>query len=178
MSRFDLSTQLTNYSALSDQEEDFRRQMLWLLRTESFPFHRDSFPAHFTGSMFVVSPDHQRMLLLHHKKLGYWLQPGGHSDGDTNTFQVALRELQEETGLQVQNHPRNIFDLDIHPIPAHKHEPEHFHYDVRFLVEVDPGCEIIIDPKESADFKWFSLDEVAQLHGWSGWQRVVAKLGK
>ena len=72
-----------------------------------------------------------RVLLAHHRKLGRWLQPGGHSDGDPDTLAVALREAREESGLDVQALDDAIFDLDLHRIPARDREPAHLHFDVR-----------------------------------------------
>ena len=75
------------------------------------------------------------VLLTHHAKLGRWLQPGGHSDGDPDTLAVALREAREESGLDVGALDDAIFDLDVHRIPALGREPAHLHFDVRFLVQ-------------------------------------------
>ena len=77
------------------------------------------------------------MLLAHHAKLGRWLQPGGHSDGDPDTLAVALREAREESRLDVRALDDTIFDIDVHGIPAHGREPAHWHYDVRFLVQTE-----------------------------------------
>ena len=78
-----------------------------------------------------------RALLAHHRKLGRWLQPGGHSDGDPDTLAVALREAREESGLEVRVLDDAIFDIDVHAIPAVGREPAHFHFDVRFLVQAE-----------------------------------------
>ena len=77
----------------------------------------------------------ERVLLAHHRKLGRWLQPGGHSDGDPDTLAVALREAREESGLEVRALDNAIFDIDVHGIPACGCEPAHLHFDVRFLVQ-------------------------------------------
>ena len=78
-----------------------------------------------------------RVLLAHHRRLGRWLQPGGHSDGDTDTLAVALREAREESGLDVRALDDAIFDLDLHRIPARDRETAHLHFDVRFLVQAE-----------------------------------------
>ena len=62
-------------------------------------FERSCVPGHVTGSAWLVSHDRSRFLLTHHRKLGRWLQLGGHSDGDPDTAQVALREAREESGI-------------------------------------------------------------------------------
>ena len=100
-------------------------------------FHRSCRVGHITGSAWLVDIAGDRVLLAHHAKLGRWLQPGGHSDGDPDTLAVALREAREESGLDVRALDNDIFDLDVHRIPAHGREPAHLHFDVRFLVQAE-----------------------------------------
>ena len=100
-------------------------------------FHRSCQVGHVTGSAWIVDRTGERVLLTHHRKLGRWLQPGGHSDGETDTLAVALREAEEESGLEVRALDAAIFDLDVHPIPALPGEPAHHHFDVRFLVRAE-----------------------------------------
>lgn len=89
---------------------------------------------HLTASAWLVSADGERVLLTHHRKLGRWLQLGGHADGESDLAAVALREAEEESGLPGLVLEPGIFDLDRHRIPARGDEPEHWHYDVRFVV--------------------------------------------
>ena len=129
--------------------------------------HRDCFertcvPGHVTGSAWLVSHDGARFLLTHHRKLGRWLQLGGHSDGDADTAAVALREATEESGIRgLRVAPISgvvqPLDLDAHEIPARGDEPAHVHYDVRFLVVAPPGATIAIS-EESLDLRWFATD--------------------
>lgn len=133
-------------------------------------FNRSLLIGHITGSAWVVSPDRRQTLLIHHRKLDRWLQPGGHADGDLDVAAVALREAQEETGLtslrlispagaSVQAHQSPpIFDVDIHTIPARNDVPEHLHYDIRFLLEAE-SVEPFGTSDEIRDVRWFSLDE-------------------
>lgn len=123
-------------------------------------FTRAHLAGHFTGSAWVVSRDGERALLLHHAKLGRWLQPGGHADGDTDLAAVALREAEEETGLPGLVVESGIFDLDRHGIPARGAEPEHWHWDVRYVVR----CTSDEAPRlnnESRAFAWRAIDELA-----------------
>ena len=100
-------------------------------------FHRSCRVGHITGSACLVDIAGDRVLLAHHRKLGRWLQPGGHSDGDPDTLTVALREAREESGLDVRVLDDAIFDIDVHRIPARDREPAHLHFDVRFLVQAE-----------------------------------------
>lgn len=115
---------------------------------------------HLTGSAWVVSADGRRVLLLHHRKLKRWLQPGGHADGDADLARVALREAQEETGLRDLAIEREIFDLDRHRIPERGDEPEHWHYDVRFVVRARGDEDFVIND-ESHALAWRDVADVA-----------------
>jgi len=127
-------------------------------------FERSLLKGHITGSAWIVSPDRQRILLIHHRKLDRWLQPGGHADGDPDVAAVALREAREETGLTSLRfvchggHPPAIFDVDIHTIPARGDVPEHLHYDIRFLVEADPSEPFGVSD-EIKNIRWFLVSD-------------------
>jgi 8-oxo-dGTP pyrophosphatase MutT (NUDIX family) len=123
-------------------------------------FERSHVPGHFTGSAWLVSGDGERVLLTHHRKLGRWLQLGGHADGDGDLARVALREAQEESGLADLVVEPAIFDLDRHRIPARGSEPEHWHYDVRYVVHAT-GSEAFVVGEESLALAWRSIRELA-----------------
>jgi 8-oxo-dGTP pyrophosphatase MutT (NUDIX family) len=133
-----------------------------LLRTDrdALAYRRERRAGHFTGSAWVVSADGARVLLTHHRKLDRWLQPGGHADGDTDLARVALREAEEETGLRDLVLEPGVFDLDRHAIPARGDEPEHWHYDVRYLVRAT-GSEEFVVSEESHALAWRDVRDVA-----------------
>jgi 8-oxo-dGTP pyrophosphatase MutT (NUDIX family) len=114
---------------------------------------------HFTGSCWLVSKDGERVLLTHHKKLGRWLQLGGHADGDSDLAQVALREAEEESGLRDLRVEPTIFDLERHAIPARGAEPAHDHHDVRFVVHAT-GNEDYVLSDESHALAWRVIREL------------------
>ena len=124
-------------------------------------FHRSCRTGHVTGSAWIVDAGGDRVLLTHHRKLGRWLQPGGHCDGDPDTLAVALREAREESGLEVRALGESIFDLDVHPIPARGHEPAHHHFDVRFLVRADDDRYRVSE--ESSALAWVPAEGVGAL---------------
>ena len=140
-------------------------------------------PGHFTASGFVLSPDGASVLLVLHRKLERWLQPGGHVDpGDADLFAAACREVGEETGL-VDLRAANdklpgaaIFDGDIHPSPARKAEPGHEHFEVRFLMRADTLD--ITRNDETHDAAWVSLCELSQRMTSPCEERVIRKLRK
>jgi len=111
---------------------------------------RTCVPGHFTGSAWLVSADGERALLLHHRKLDIWVQPGGHADGEGDLASVALREAEEETGLAGLRLEGGVFDLDRHAIPARGSDPEHFHYDVRFVVRAGADETFVVNEEAHA----------------------------
>ncbi len=141
---------------------------------------RTCLPGHLTGSAWVVSDDRRHVLLTHHRKLGRWLQLGGHADGDPDLLRVALREAREESGLErlAPWSPTGagafVLDLDIHPIPAHGDEPAHDHHDLRFLLVAGPGQEIRIS-EESLDLRWVPLRDLPRLADEESMLRMAAK---
>ena len=165
---------LTGYVGSGD-ESNFKTRFIELLLQED-AFQRIHLPGHITGSAFIVSEDYTQTLLVHHAKLNKWLQPGGHADGDVDVARVAMREANEETGLQnlvLTSH--EIFDLDIHIIPTRKDFPQHEHYDVRYLLKASPSEKIIVS-EESHDVKWIKLSELEKYNNESSILRMRDKL--
>ncbi|MFN2507153.1 MAG: NUDIX hydrolase [Chthoniobacterales bacterium] len=149
--------------------------MLDLLAETADCFLRSCFPAHFTGSALVLSADRRRTLLHHHRKLDRWLQFGGHCDGDADVLAVARREAQEESGIDsLAVLTPDPFDLDIHKIPARGEEPEHWHYDVRYILAAPPDA-MFRQSAESRELRWFTPEEMGALDLDAALRRLVAK---
>jgi 8-oxo-dGTP pyrophosphatase MutT (NUDIX family) len=144
------------------------------------PFDRNIAEGHLTGSALVVSAAADRVLLLHHRKLHRWLQPGGHADpGEASGEAVALREAREETGIDgLALHPTapRPLDVDIHAIPARGDEPAHEHLDLRYLVVAPDGAALTLKTEESNDLRWFRWDELPPLGLDPGLARALAKV--
>jgi 8-oxo-dGTP pyrophosphatase MutT (NUDIX family) len=150
-SRSDLIALLTAYDASDPDEQDYRIRMLDLAAVAHDPFRRTEYdPGHFTASGFVLNPDGDRLLLIHHARLGIWVQPGGHVDpGDPSLLEAARREIVEETGI-ARLHPvtEGLVDIDIHRFEPSGDQPEHLHFDVRFAFVADradlrPNAEVL-----------------------------------
>jgi 8-oxo-dGTP pyrophosphatase MutT (NUDIX family) len=160
--RSQLAPWLAAYRAQDADERGHLARMLALLEAPGDPFARDHFvPGHFTASAFVVAPDGDALLLIRHPKLGRWLQPGGHIEaGDSGLLAAARRELREEVGMdEAALAVDGIFDLDVHRIPALGREPEHEHFDVRFLFRA--GERALPEGRGEGDaLRWFSLREI------------------
>jgi 8-oxo-dGTP pyrophosphatase MutT (NUDIX family) len=143
------------------------------------PFDRSIAEGHLTASAVTVSEDGTHALLVFHRKLDLWLQPGGHAEpADTTAESVALREAREETGLRALTlHPQasRPFDVDIHAIPARPGEPAHEHLDLRFLVLAPVGEALERQAAEHAALRWFRWNELDDLGLDPGLRRALAK---
>ncbi|MFN8093373.1 MAG: NUDIX hydrolase [Vicinamibacteria bacterium] len=143
------------------------------------PFDRAILEGHLTGSAITVSHDGARVLLLHHRKLDRWLQPGGHGDpGETTGEEVALREALEESGIRgLSLHPSapRPLDVDVHDIPARGHEPAHEHLDLRYLVVAPEDARIAPDLAELHEIRWVAWDGTEALRPDHGLRRALAK---
>jgi 8-oxo-dGTP pyrophosphatase MutT (NUDIX family) len=170
-----LSELLQQYIPQYEAEKKFKEQFLKLIEHPR-AFHRDHLPGHITGSAWVLNHDQSKVVLVHHAKLNRWLQPGGHTDGDENVVGVALRELEEETGVKsVKPLSSGIFDLDIHPIPARKDFPMHDHYDVRFAFVANEDEPLVVS-EESHDVKWVTLKELSVFSDNDSLHRMAKKI--
>src|SRR5690606_36649145 len=127
-----------------------------LLHDPADPFVRARRAGHFTAAAWLVDGGGTRLLMTHHRKLGRWLQLGGHADGDRDLARVALREAGEESGLSGLRVMSGIFDLDRHLIPEHKGVPAHWHYDVRYIVCTTREDFIVSD--ESHALAWRDIE--------------------
>ncbi|MGE5277456.1 MAG: NUDIX hydrolase [Acidobacteriota bacterium] len=131
-----------------------------LVRTAVDPFTRAA-RDHVTASAVVASPDGRRFLLVHHRRLDRWLQPGGHVEPeDASVYAAALREAREETGVREFESPAGaaVLDVDVHPIPARADRPEHVHFDLRHLLTTAQE-DLSAAPEEVRAARWFSLEE-------------------
>lgn len=161
---------------------DTEEQTMWLDTTrfvEEYPdcFERWLAIGHVTGSAWIVDETQTSVLLMHHRKLDKWFQPGGHADGDSDILRVALKEAQEETGLEtVSILSQSIFDVDVHLIPANAKEAAHYHYDIRFLFSADSLQPLTIN-SESKDLVWVPLSEVERYNNSNSLLRMVRKMG-
>lgn len=142
-------------------------------------YSRQNFDGHFTASAFLVNEEKTKILFLKHKMLNRWLQPGGHiDDTDESILYAALREVEEEMGLQhadLQLIGDSVFDLDAHAIPENikKNEPAHVHYDVRYLFKVVNETNLLLNQDEADGLKWLPLSQLSTL---AGFEKVAAKL--
>lgn len=171
---------LLAYAPDDERERGFVERMLALLEHDDDPFARATFaPGHFTASAFVLSPACDELFLIHHKKLGIWVQPGGHVEpSDPDLLAAARREVAEEVGLldaELALGVEGLFDVDIHPIPARRDEPAHEHFDVRFVFRA-PSREAVQATDEVKAGRWLPLEGVMSVDTDESVARAVRKV--
>ncbi|MFL6585904.1 MAG: NUDIX hydrolase [Luteimonas sp.] len=169
-----LARAFADFGVLQPAQQALAGEFVDLLGDTEDPFERARLAGHFTASALVVSGDGTHTLLTHHRKLGMWLQPGGHADGDRDLARVALRETEEETGLVGVTVQPGIFDLDRHWIPEHKSVPGHWHYDVRYIVRAGSD-ETFAVSEESHALAWVPLRDVAEGDAYDASLRRMAR---
>lgn len=140
-------------------------------------FDRALMHGHVTGSAWVINPARTHALMLHHRKLDRWFQPGGHADGDHDILQVVLKEVSEESGIaleQIRLLSDDIFDVDVHTIYPSQHDSRHEHFDIRFLLEIDDRI-VIPGNSESHQVAWIPLHQVSHFNNMRSLHRMVRK---
>ncbi len=174
----DLQHRLKAYTAIDATERAHLDELRAFIASGSDTTSRLNPIGHLTASAVVIHPDGRNVLMTHHAKLGRWLQLGGHVESsDRDMLAAALREGREESGIiDLRPDSEDVFDVDVHLIPllAAKNEPEHLHFDVRFLFHAHDG-ELVIS-KESNDLRWFTLDEALAVASDDSLARMVRKL--
>ena len=173
MHRRRLKALLATYRTRWPEEADTVSRFEAFVDSHPECFHRSCRVGHITGSAWIVDRAGERVLLTHHRKLGLWLQLGGHSDGDPDTLAVTLREAHEESGLEVRALDETIFDLDVHLIPARGREPAHHHFDVRFLVQAEHDRFTVSE--ESHALAWVPANGLGALTGDESVLRMARK---
>lgn len=156
-----LKQALAAYRPWDRAEAAMHRSLLDFVDNHGDCLWRTQLLGHVTASAWVVDSDTASVLLIHHRKLDRWLQPGGHVDGDADTLAAAQREVAEETGLQTLPWVPEIFDVDVHLIPARHSEPAHYHYDVRHLLRPVAGGKIAHNHEVKAA-EWVQLSAVQE----------------
>jgi len=171
---------LERYRPVDAADAAQARRLADFVRREPACFERSCPEGHITGSAWLVDDAGRRVLLTHHRKLNRWLQLGGHADGHADVLTVALREAREESGIDaIAVESPEIFDLDVHPIPAREGEPAHLHFDVRFAFRA--GNDLFLVGGESHDLAWVDIDRISErstepsllrmAEKWKAWER-------
>jgi 8-oxo-dGTP pyrophosphatase MutT (NUDIX family) len=154
----DLLSLLRAYCPTDAQEMKFKEEILSFIASNEDCYGRNPKVGHITSSAWLLNSSGEKALLMHHKKLDIWVQPGGHCDGDNDVLNSAIREAKEESGISdIVPVNYEIFDIDIHTIPENKNESEHQHYDIRFLLKTSDNDNFNMNV-ESKELSWISKD--------------------
>ncbi len=157
MHRLNILSLLQRYVP-SKKEFETKKRFIDFINNYPECFKRELAHGHLTSSAWLINKQGDKALLMKHAKLKIWVQPGGHADGEHNLLKVAIKESQEESGIiNIEPVFNDIFDLDIHLIPANIKEQAHYHYDVRFLLQVKSE-EDFIPNQESLELRWIPKD--------------------
>ncbi|OGT46993.1 MAG: hypothetical protein A3F17_05960 [Gammaproteobacteria bacterium RIFCSPHIGHO2_12_FULL_41_15] len=159
MHRQFILTQLTQYHTDDPQQRVCRQQISDFIKNNNNCFERSNLAGHITASAWLLHPSKNKVLLMLHRKLNLWCQPGGHADGNGDIPSVALKEAQEETGIEeIECIEEGIFDIDIHKISPFNDIPAHWHYDIRYLLRAKRAN--FAKNEESLALRWYDLADL------------------
>ncbi len=161
MSTVSLIASLEQHAEDFPLEKSYTDQTIhWIREYEDFAFVKDNMRGHITGSMLITNTQKTKVLLMFHKKLQFWVQFGGHCDGETDVLAVAIREFHEESGIEIE--PLivdGIFDVHVHSIPVDKKRiPPHIHHDILYLGTIDEDTPFVRQESEVDDIAWFDIE--------------------
>ena len=158
-----LKQKIENYVPFNEQEEKDKEQFLKFIDAFDDVLTRDNIFGHFSASAFVVNKERNKMLVVYHIINDGWIYPGGHADGEDNLLSVAVREVEEETGLKVKVLDKNIYSIQSAPVKGHikrgKYVSAHLHLDVVYIMEADDKTPLIYREDESKGVKWIPFEE-------------------
>ena len=158
-----LKDKIENYMPFNEQEEKDKEEFLKFIDTFEDVLTRKNIFGHFSASAFVVNKEKTKMVVVYHNIFGGWIYPGGHADGEEDLLAVAVREVEEETGLKTRVIDRNIFAIQSLPVEGHikhgKYVSAHIHFDVVYLLEADDALPLVYREDESKGVKWINFEE-------------------
>ena len=158
-----LKEQIEKYIPFNEQEQIDKEQFIEFINTFDDALTRNNEFGHFTASAFVVNKDRTKMVVVYHIINDGWAYPGGHADGVDDLLSVAVREVEEETGLKVKVLDSNIFALNSNPVKGHvkrgKYVSAHIHLDCVYLMEADDKLPLVYRIDESKGVKWVDFKD-------------------
>lgn len=175
MSKASFLTRASNAVAAYLARDAGPHEHLSLLRWQIGEGHalddRETYPGHVTTSALIISPDLTQTLLIDHKTLKRWLQPGGHYEQADFFWQSAFREAVEETGIAgLTLHPWHggadrPFIIDSHDVPgkASRGEKPHVHHDLQFLFVAEPSAHLTAQLDEVAAAEWHPIAALGEI---------------
>lgn len=163
-----LYEQIKNYISVNEQEQNDKEQMLAFMQANDNCLTRENTVAHFTTSIWTVNKERTKTLMVYHNIYNSWSWIGGHADGIENLAKVALRELQEETGVKnARLVSDDIFSIETLTVDGHikkgTYIPCHLHFNVTYLAEADEAENLVVKEDENQAVKWFAFEEALKV---------------
>lgn len=176
-----LREQIEKYSPYNEQEINDKEMMLKYIDTFEDVLTRDNKMCHFTASNWIVNKERTKVLMIYHNIYKSWAWTGGHADGDEDLLHVALKEANEETGLNnLKLLSNGIFGIQILTVDSHikrgKFVPSHLHLDCCFLFETDENEVIRIKEDENSGVEWIDIDKAEEITNEEKMKPIYKKL--
>lgn len=158
---------IINYKPFNEQEEKDKEIILESINIFEDVLNRSNEIAHMTSSAFVINKERDKVLMVHHNIYNSWSWTGGHMDGDNDFLKVAIKELEEETGVtDIKVIKEEIFSLDVLPVKGHikrgKYVSPHLHLSVAYVFEANDEQELSVKEDENSGVKWIPLNKLKE----------------
>ena len=156
------------YNPVNQQEEHDKEQMLQFMKNNENYLERENQIAHFTASMWTVNKARTKTLMVYHNIYNSWSWIGGHADGMEELCAVAMKELQEETGVKhAKMVSEDIFSLETLTVDGHVKKgvwvPSHLHFNLTYLAEAEESETLVVQEEENSAVKWWTFEEALQV---------------
>ena len=163
-----LFEQIKNYVPVNEQEQNDKEQMLAFMQKNANCLTRENTVAHFTTSIWNVNKERTKTLMAYHNIYDSWSWIGGHADGIENLAEVAMRELQEETGVKnARLVSDEILSIETLTVDGHikkgKYVSSHLHFNLTYLAEADEAETLVVNEDENQAVKWFTFEEALKV---------------
>lgn len=159
-----IKDRIESFVPYNEQEEVDKKYYLEFIDGFEDVLTRDNLFGHFSSSALVLNKARTKILAVYHLILDGWIYPGGHADGEEDLLSVAIREVEEETGLKAKPIVNDIFAIQSAPTKGHvkrgKYVPAHIHFDVLYLLEADDELELAFREDESKGVKWLDITDI------------------
>lgn len=162
-----LINDIERYEPYNEQEKRDKEEILYLLKNNDNIFSRNNKQYHMTASAWVVNREKTKVLMIYHNIYNSWSWLGGHADDEKDLLKVAIKEVQEESGIKNVHCIRDgIYSLEILTVDGHikrgEYVPSHLHLNITYLLEADEAESTAIKPDENSGVAWFNLDDAIE----------------